>query len=169
MATGLSMRKTTWAAAALAAVALAYGCAPSSHAGYERARVIDGDTLALGSRHVRLWGIDAPELAQTCANQFGLRYHCGAEARDWLAAFLSDQLVRCETKKTDSYGRDIATCQTTNGVDIARSIVLAGYAVAYTRYTDRYKADEIHARSAKTGIWRGQFTPPEQYRHPAGV
>ncbi|MDE3078941.1 MAG: hypothetical protein KGI94_02780 [Paracoccaceae bacterium] len=29
-------------------------------------RVIDGDTLAFGPRHVRLMGIDAPELAQRC-------------------------------------------------------------------------------------------------------
>ena len=31
------------------------------------ATVVDGDTLDLGPSRIRLFGIDAPELAQTCA------------------------------------------------------------------------------------------------------
>ena len=29
-------------------------------------QVVDGDTLYIGSRKIRLWGIDAPETQQTC-------------------------------------------------------------------------------------------------------
>jgi endonuclease YncB( thermonuclease family) len=45
-----------------------------------RARVVDGDTLEVGGRKVRLFGIDAPELDQTCDAE-GQLWACGAEAR----------------------------------------------------------------------------------------
>ena len=32
------------------------------------AQVTDGDSLKQGGKTYRLWGIDAPELAQTCAD-----------------------------------------------------------------------------------------------------
>jgi hypothetical protein len=31
-----------------------------------QANVIDGDTIEIHAKHIRLWGIDAPESAQLC-------------------------------------------------------------------------------------------------------
>jgi endonuclease YncB( thermonuclease family) len=45
-------------------------------------RVVDGDTLAIGSTEVRLEGIDAPETNQICLNANGVRWICGIDARD---------------------------------------------------------------------------------------
>ena len=45
------------------------------------AEVTDGDTLRIGATRIRLSGIDAPELAQTCTDQSGREWPCGAEAK----------------------------------------------------------------------------------------
>lgn len=45
-----------------------------------RAEVLDGDTLTVGGIPVRLVGIDAPELRQTCKDQVGGEYPCGEAA-----------------------------------------------------------------------------------------
>src|SRR5690242_19546586 len=39
-------------------------------------RVVDGDTLDVGTTRVRLEGIDAPEIAQTCQNVAGASWNC---------------------------------------------------------------------------------------------
>jgi endonuclease YncB( thermonuclease family) len=38
------------------------------------ARIVDGDTLYIGKDKVRLYGVDAPEKAQTCRNSKGQPY-----------------------------------------------------------------------------------------------
>jgi len=35
------------------------------------ARVVDGDTLVIGTQRIRLFGIDAPESRQTCRASSG--------------------------------------------------------------------------------------------------
>jgi len=150
------------AAILLAGLAVA-GC---NGDGFEKARAIDGDTLSIRSRHVRLYGIDAPELSQTCANQYGQRYSCGRDSMAHLADLLQER-VRCRTVATDAYGRDVATCETAAGLDVARSQVISGNAVAYLRYSNKYFAEQIEAKKAKAGIWRGTFVQPEDFRHSA--
>src|SRR5437762_5667666 len=54
-------------------------------------RVVDGDTLVLGERHIRLEGIDAPETDQVCLDTVGRRWTCGITARDYLAAYIAGQ------------------------------------------------------------------------------
>ncbi|MEP4770969.1 MAG: thermonuclease family protein [Roseibium sp.] len=54
----------------------------SAHA--DTVRVVDGDTLVLGDDTIRMQGIDAPELAQTCQNTAGKTYRCGQIAKAFL-------------------------------------------------------------------------------------
>ncbi len=49
------------------------------------ATAVDGDTLRVGPVGVRLWGIDAPETAQTCLDAVGASYACGAASAWWRA------------------------------------------------------------------------------------
>ena len=48
-------------------------------------RVSDGDSLRSGPLKIRLHGIDAPELKQTCADSTGAPWPCGRAARDAMA------------------------------------------------------------------------------------
>jgi len=45
------------------------------------ARVIDGDTIAIGETRIRLEGIDAPETAQRCGRRWLGTWACGVAAR----------------------------------------------------------------------------------------
>jgi endonuclease YncB( thermonuclease family) len=46
------------------------------------ARIVDGDTLAIGETKIRLEGIDAPETDQVCLDQNAATWNCGIVARD---------------------------------------------------------------------------------------
>ncbi|WP_457585948.1 thermonuclease family protein [Ensifer canadensis] len=48
----------------------------------------DGDSLRLDGRRIRLEGIDAPEIGQTC-NRDGAEWDCGADARQRLRAMVA--------------------------------------------------------------------------------
>jgi endonuclease YncB( thermonuclease family) len=122
--------------------------------------VQDGDTLTLNGATVRLWGIDAPELAQPCTNALGRRYRCGLEAREKLKAIVGRQdLVRRERDR-DRYGRIVAS-RGVRGEDVGRLRVRAGQAVDYRRHGGgRYARDQRRAKRSRAGIRAGTFTMP---------
>ena len=53
---------------------------PAPRASMTAFRIVDGDTLELGGRRVRLHGIDAPEAAQPCRDAEGAAWPCGRRA-----------------------------------------------------------------------------------------
>lgn len=127
------------------------------------ARVIDGDTLQIGAARVRLFGIDAPELAQTCGVA---HWACGAWARDRLVARVSGHAVTCRGRNEDRYGRLIARCDAGQG-DLGRALVAEGAAIAYRRYSQAYVDTETRARLSASGVWRDEdpdFVTPEAFR-----
>lgn len=127
------------------------------------ARAIDGDTLEIAGERIRLFGIDAPEARQTCDLQ-GKSWACGTFATRALRQELARGPVACEVQvPADAYGRPVAICRA-GGRDIARALVRQGAATAYTRYSDRYVADEAAARASGTGIWQARMVTPEAHR-----
>lgn len=132
-------------------------------------RAIDGDSLEdnAGARY-RLFGIDAPELKQTCTRENRV-YPCGEIAKSTLQSLLElGAPVICNGPTRDKYGRYLVTCFGRLGVDLNAQMVLSGNAVAYTRYSNRYVTEERVAKSARRGIWSSVFTLPEEYRHQEG-
>lgn len=125
--------------------------------------VIDGDTLEVGKRKVRLFGIDAPEIGQTCTRDDGRVWPCGRWARDWLETRVARRPVRCEALETDRYGRTVARCFV-GGEDIAAALVRAGAATAYQRYSLDYVDEEKEAVFARRGIWSGEVERPGAFR-----
>lgn len=129
----------------------------------EQVTVVDGDGLRIGGQKIRLWGIDAPELDQTCAVD-GRETQCGEDARFLLGALAMAGTIICETKDTDRYGRTVARCEAA-GHDLAGELVRNGYALDWPRYSKGfYAAQEAEARENRRGMWAGEFTAPWDWR-----
>ena len=140
-------------------------CLPRPTRSSGAARVIDGDTLAIGATRVRLFGIDAPESGQRCGGS-GADWACGAIAAARLAA-LAGAAVRCSGDEHDRYGRLIAICSA-DGVDLGGRMVSEGLAWAYVRYSEVYVPDQAGARSRRVGLWRGEAEAPWDFRADGG-
>ncbi len=131
-----------------------------------RVVVVDGDTLALGTEILRLFGIDAPEAGQTCTDAAGRDYDCGAAATRALEAMVAGGRIDCTGDERDRYGRLIAVCRR-DGRDLNRAMVDAGWARASVRYSGAYAAQESAAASARRGLWAGGFEAPWDFRQAA--
>jgi endonuclease YncB( thermonuclease family) len=129
-------------------------------------RAIDGDSLRSGKEDIRLLGIDAVELYQTCRDERGREWACGREAHAQLRAIVGNGKVNCTSTSRDRYGRALSKCSAGEIADISEAMVRAGYAVNFMG-TD-YASAEAEARTAKRGIWRGSFDQPQTWRdrHP---
>lgn len=127
------------------------------------ARVIDGDTMEIHGTTFRLSGIDAPEMGQACINADGVAFDCGEVARRGLEERSAGREVFCSAQTVDFYRRPVAVC-IADGVDLAETMVMNGYAVAFEEYSDAYLAVEAIAREQQIGIWRTVFEMPWDYR-----
>lgn len=127
-----------------------------------QAQVVDGDTLRVGSERVRLFGIDAPESSQTCQRD-GSAWRCGEESTRQLASIVEGHSVECQASGRDAYGRLLAICFSV-GIELNRTMVEQGWAVAFRRYSDAYVAEEAQAKAARRGIWSSSFDLPQDYR-----
>jgi endonuclease YncB( thermonuclease family) len=145
---------------AFAALALASAAHGETVAGL--ARVIDGDTINIDGRSIRLFGIDAPEADQTCILD-GKRWACGTASTDELSGVIGDQPVECVGDESDTYGRLLAVCQA-GRYNLNRTMVQYGWAVAFRRYSDAYVDDEIRAKGRNQGLWKSTFDLPEAHR-----
>jgi endonuclease YncB( thermonuclease family) len=125
-------------------------------------RVIDGDTIEVGSERVRLHGIDAPETHQTCTSD-SREWACGREATFALAYEVGNHWVTCRGDQRDRYGRLIAVCYV-GPHDLGERMVRQGWALAYRRYSMDYVDEEAVARREGAGMWRGEFVAPWEWR-----
>ncbi len=120
--------------------------------------VNDGDTLTLGGERIRLRGMDAPELSQTCIKA-GAPYACGRVAKRVLSDLVAGRPVVCQGWEHDRYGRLLAICRS-GETELNRSLVADGWAVAFGDYA----AEESTAKNASRGMWAGDFERPRQWR-----
>ncbi len=130
---------------------------------------IDGDTLRAGNGAAyRLFGVDAPELKQTCEEANGKSWLCGRAAKAKLTTLIKGGNVTCEEKDKDRYGRVVAVCSAAGVLDLGEAMVLDGYAIDLASQGNPYAQAETEAREAKRGIWRGTFQEPAKWRlaHP---
>jgi len=156
----LLFRSWTSLLAIVATVGFASPCNAQTVSG--AATVVDGDSLTLDGKRVRLFGIDAPELAQFCTKQ-DITWNCGEQARDNLAELVRGQTVFCQGRDVDRHARLVAVCSA-GGLELNETMVEYGWATAYREFSDAYVPAEISAKAKGLGIWSSQFQNPADYR-----
>lgn len=125
-------------------------------------RVVDGDSIELAGERVRLRGIDAPELAQSC-QRGGRDWACGRQARDRLRRMIGSETVTCKAARRDKHNRLLGICKAGER-EINEWMVTNGWAVSY----DEYGAAERAAQKARRGLWSGTFERPRDWREAHG-
>jgi endonuclease YncB( thermonuclease family) len=127
---------------------------------------VDGDTIrAANGAEYRIFGIDAPELHQTCLEANGKSWLCGRAAKTKLTTIINRGNVNCDARATDRFGRTVAVCSAEGMPDIGEALVREGYAIDLGGAAGHpYRDAEAEAKEAKRGIWRGSFELPWEWR-----
>lgn len=121
--------------------------------------IFDGDTLKLGGTTFRLWGVDAPESQQSCADG----WPAGRASKSFLRDLAHDKTITCEAKIIDRYRRTIAICRAAEK-DLGATMVAARMALAFVRYSSDYVAEEDIARAAILGVHAHDCAPAREWR-----
>ncbi len=130
---------------------------------YSSAKVVSADTLLIGGRYLRLFGIDAPENNQTCADRTGRSYACGRQAASWLKGWIADNELECRILQQDQNGNMIGICSL-GAYDLGAALVNAGWAVVYNEHSDIYAPYQKQAQQNIRGLWQGEFYMPWDWR-----
>ena len=137
-------------------------------------KIIDGDTVHINTKKIRLEGIDAPEIKQQCKKpflkvstiiglEFNKNYSCGVIAKKKLIDKIDSSKIKCISSSKDRYERFLATCYM-GKINLNKWMVRNGYALAYKKYSKDYVRDEEYAKKNKLGVWEGSFIMPEKWR-----
>ena len=128
----------------------------------EKAYVVDGDTIHIGSNKYRFSGIDTPEMKQTCSKDNAI-IMCGVLAKNALIHKINNHPVLCKQETIDRYKRIVAECFV-NDESLSKYLVRNGYAFAYRKYSKKFIEDERYAKENKLGLWSMNFEYPWEYR-----
>jgi endonuclease YncB( thermonuclease family) len=126
------------------------------------ARAVDGDSMTVAGRRVRLFGIDAPEYRQTCRIGWS-NWACGSDAATALRTMVDGRQLDCSAVDRDVYGRTVAQCRV-GGIDLGAVMIDKGFAIALDNAPQSYLARQATSRSSSAGIWASQFETPATYR-----
>lgn len=121
--------------------------------------VIDGDTIVINKIHIRLAGIDAPEID----------HPYGQNAKRGLMNLCRGQVVTAATDGSTSHEGAVATCTLEDGRDLSAEMVRAGLALDWGKHSGgRYRHLEVEGIRKK--LWRvearhkGRMPPEDKVR-----
>ncbi|WP_417585992.1 thermonuclease family protein [Nitrincola sp.] len=124
--------------------------------------VIDGDTILISGSLVDLYGIDAPELSQTCQYK-GAELLCGELARNALIGFTSGASVLCEAAPQQGTNRLVGRCFV-DGFSLSNELVKSGMAFGTPLGSADFDVEEQWARDHLRGIWKTSFEFPWKWK-----
>lgn len=128
------------------------------------ARVIDGDTVRIGSVRIRIQGIDAPEMDDSCLSPDGSGWACGVWATEVARDRFGGRRLVCHDLGERSFDRVVARCMD-GDEDFAEVMLRKGAARACERFARQhahsqgYMALETAAEAAGVGIFAGTAPP----------
>lgn len=121
--------------------------------------VIDGETLEVGGKRFRLWGIDAPDPRQTCVIR-KREYNCGRISTTALMDLVAGVDVKCRPVAKQ---KGVARCYA-GGYELSEGMIHTGWALAMPRNHARFAPIEKKAAAARRGLWQGDFAMPWDWR-----
>ena len=116
------------AALSLAAALVVVPADPAEARPCSRVRVIDGDTLVCGAEHMRLQGIDAPEVPGHCRVGRVCAPGDPVASTANLRRMVARGGVECRGAARDTYGRTIGRCAA-GGADLSCAQLAGGFAI----------------------------------------
>lgn len=131
------------------------------------ATVRDANSIQIADVTYRLDGVDAPELDQVCIDDHADPWTCGLEARDQLTKLIKGRSVRCDDVGPEkNFGKRHRAICTADGdkVTLNEQLVRLGYAIAREPIKANVKPAAAEAKTASTGIWKGCFVAPQEFR-----
>ncbi len=123
------------------------------------AKIIDGDSLRVSGKEIRIINIDAPEFFQTCKDKNNKVWQCGKAATKRLKQLVANKIISCQVKGIDKYDRFLAVCYVDDN-DIGAILVSEGLALEY----GDYKSEQEGAKRKGVGMWQGEFITPKEWR-----
>ncbi|MBO9477992.1 thermonuclease family protein [Shimia sp. R11_0] len=122
------------------------------------AYVVDGDTIKIKRKQIRLFGVDAPEM----------NHPFGKKAKWALVSLCKGQEIRAEIVDTDDHDRLVAKCFLPDGRDLSAEMVKLGLAIDWAKYSGGiYRGMEVQGVRKK--LWladarqKGRMYIWEQY------
>ncbi len=105
--------------------------------------MIDGDTIVINKTHIRLFGIDAPEMDQPY----------GKKAKWALVKLTRGQVVTANLFEDESYDRVVAHCVLEDGTDLSEELVKQGLALDWAKFSGGAYRD-METDDARKKLWR---------------
>ncbi|MFO1160557.1 MAG: thermonuclease family protein [Reyranellaceae bacterium] len=120
---------------------------------------IDGDSIEVGGKTYRLYAVDAPDVAQICADG----WPAGYAAEQYLGTLIEGKKIACVPIAGERAGEIVAICRA-DDVDLGAAMVTGGYAYAEVPNSARYVAQEAAAASALRGVHGHNCVTPWEWR-----
>jgi endonuclease YncB( thermonuclease family) len=118
-----------------------------------KAYVIDGDTIVINKIHIRIAGIDAPEMD----------HPWGRKSKSAMIGLCKGHTVTAELEHGTTYDRIVAKCYLEDGTDLAAELVKQGLALDWAKYSGgRYR--HLEPDGIRKKLWRAAARQQGRYK-----